>query len=755
MSLKFLAVLLLGSMFADCYAQSVLTGQVTDKQSGEFLPGATVIITDLAKRTATDTEGKFSISNLPAGTFNVQVNYIGYASLLKKVAVSGETVVNFELEPSALELHQAVVTASVSASHSRTNSVSVEGLSKNQLLEAPAGNLVEALSRVAGVSQITTGPGISKPVIRGLSYNRVLTVHNGVKQEGQQWGDEHGLEFDQFAADRVEILRGPASLLYGSDAMGGVVNILDPLPAQEGHITGELSSRYATNNGLTGNSLMLEGNQKGFVWRARGTYKNAYSYRTPSGYVNNTAFNEKNFSGMLGLNKRWGYSHLNISHYNGTIGFLEHEHEEGEEEEHLHDPKDRHVEIPRQHIRHLKASLNNNFILGNGQLRVILGYQRNKRQEFEESENRADLDLNLQTYTADVKYFFPETGGFEPIIGIAGSIQDNQAGGREYLIPGYEQAHGGVFAYVKKTLDKLSLNAGARFDYRNTKGESLVNAEGEEQFQAFSSDFSNVSGSLGMAYELGSGFVLKANAGSAFRAPNISELSSNGEHHGVERYEIGNKNLKSERSFQLDASLGYTSTMLDFELNGYTNVINRFIYIRRTGDETIEHEGEVLPVYRYTQSDARLSGMEAEIDLHPLPWIHYGSGFSYVRGINQETDQSLPFIPAATWRNELRFEPELQSDLLKDAYIMLSLESTFDQPKTDPEFETPTPGYNLLNAGIGATLMLKNQPVKLYISGNNLLDRQYVDHLNRLKYSGVFNPGRDIRFGIQIPFRLR
>ncbi|RZK60920.1 MAG: TonB-dependent receptor, partial [Pedobacter sp.] len=301
-----------------------ITGKITDAETNSGLPGATVAIPDLRKSAITDENGEFKLKNLPSrGKFLVQISYVGYQAITRVVDFASSEPLNFVLRQSVIEGREVVITGSPSSSDNRKNSTSVATLSREQLQSHPSTNLMDAISRLPGVAQITTGPAISKPVIRGLSYNRVVTLNNGVKQQGQQWGDEHGIEIDQYSADHVEVLRGPASLMYGSDALGGVINILDGLPASEGTLKGEFLTNYATNNGLTGNSLMLQGNENGFIYKIRGTYKNAYSYKTPSEYVPNSGFNESNFQGQIGLNKKWGYAHLDASSFRNNIGFYE------------------------------------------------------------------------------------------------------------------------------------------------------------------------------------------------------------------------------------------------------------------------------------------------------------------------------------------------------------------------------------------------------------------------------------------------
>lgn len=767
--LQLIGLVILYTIFSSTVFAATLkdiTGKVTDASNNQALPGATIYIPDLKVTAVTNTEGEFTLNNLPAkGSYLVEVHFIGYKTATQIVNFASPSNLTFALQPTAIETKEIVITGSIISSTSKRNSASSAVLDKDQLLE-PSTNLIDALTKIPGVSQITTGPSISKPVIRGLGYNRIVTLDDGIKQQGQQWGDEHGIEIDQFKSDRVEVLRGAASLMYGSDALGGVINLLEPSTAPEGQVKGELISNYSTNNGLTANSLMLTGNENGFVWRARGTYKNAYSFKTPTGYFPNSGYNETDFSGMVGLNKSWGYSHLNVSNFHNNIGFYDpfldangNFVKENGDSFLNSDFKSRSLDYPRQDIRHFKIALNNNFILGNGNLKADFGYQQNQRRELEDGPSPS-LFFDLKTYNADLKYYIHETNGWQPVFGLSADAGHSQNKAEdEFLIPDYNTYGLGVFAYAKKNWEDNTFSIGARYDYRKNKGKELF-VDGEQQFAAFQNKFSNVSGALGFTHQFNDELNFKANAGSAFRAPNPAELASNGVHEGTFRYEIGNSNLNPERSYQVDAALEYEGKIISASASVYNNYIRNFIYASNNG-ETTTAEGREYPVYRYGQVNANLYGAEASLTIHPVPFIHFENTFGYVHAHNNTLDRPLAFIPAGTLRNELRFEPKFKGT--NDAYLSVGINSAFKQTRVDEVFETPTSGYTLLNAGIGATFKLGKQPVKLSVSANNLLNQKYYDALSRYKPGrldsenpslGVYNTGRNITFGLYVPFTL-
>lgn len=758
-----LLVVLLAFFTAPALAATMadFKGKVIDAATKEPLSGATVYISDLKATTTTNANGEFTFSNIPArGKFLVEVRYVGYKTTSQQVDLAAGARIEFALEPSVIESAEVVITGTPYSSNNKTNSLAVVSISREKLAQAAGTNIVDAIAKIPGVSQVTTGGAISKPSIRGLGYNRVLTIVDGAREEAQQWGDEHGVEVDQFSAARIEVLKGPASLLYGSDALGGVINIIDDLVPAAGEFNGNFTTNYNTNNGLTASSLMMQGNSNGLVYRGRVSYKNAYGFGYKDHTVPNSGFNETNLSGMIGLNKTWGYAHLNVSRFNTNIGLVEDGPDDNgnflDEDGNVisnSDAKKRQLNLPYQNINHYRAALNSNILLGGGQLKTTLAFQRNVRKEFEESATEPGLYLNLNSYTYDVKYSFANNGVWEPTIGVQGMHQTNSNSGDEFLIPDYTSDNIGAFAYLKRNFAKGAINAGIRYDHKNIDGKDLFDGEGNQVFTGFNNKFSNVSGSIGFAFEIAKNLNLKGNAGSGFRAPNIAELGANGRHEGTFRYEVGNSNLKQETSLQFDLGLEYNAEKVTLGLNAYSNKIYNYIYPGNFNNETINFQEEdgsttVLPLYRYVQTDAQLLGGEASVDFHLIKALHFENTFAYVKGTNKANNTPLPFIPAASLNNELRFEPKIKG--LSDSYIKIGLTNVFKQDRFD-SFETETDGYTLVDAGIGTSIKVKKGKINLWVTGQNLGDKLYYNHLSRYKPVGIYNPGRNVSFGISVP----
>ena len=680
-----------------------------------------------------------------------------------------------------LQLNELTVTGVTGDTKLKHSTAPVSIVTPQVLRATAASNIIDAIARQPGVSQLTTGSGISKPIIRGLGYNRVVVMSEGVRQEGQQWGDEHGVEVDAGSVNSVEILKGPASLMYGSDAMAGVVILHSQPTLAEGDLQARASTEYQTNNGLFAYTLSVAGNQKGFVWDARFSSKMAHAYKNKyDGYVPGSQFRERAGRLMLGVNKAWGHSRLTWTAYHLTPGIVEGE----------RDPETGCLEssegftahgygksLPFQQVKHYKAVWDNSLNLPNGNLKLILGYQQNRRQEFEESADDYELFFKLHTLTYDLRYVTHEFDGWKLSTGIGGMYQKSGNKGEEFLIPEYRLFDFGIYTTATKTLgDRWTLNGGLRFDHRRLHGYEQID-EGELRFTDFSRHFNGLTGSIGAVCNINDHFNLRLNIARGFRTPNMSELASNGVHEGSIRYEIGSQQLKAEYSLQADLGLDFTSRYVSAQLALFANRIDNYIFTHRLADEM--EEGYLT--YAYTQGDARLLGFEAGIDFHPIHSVHFSNTFSLVDAqlMHQPADTKyLPHSPAPRWSSELKWELQHHShstvkhrherhpnhrSLLNNLYIAAGLDCYLKQTHiySADDTETATPGYALVSLSAGTDIQIGGRKVaELYIVADNLLNKAYQNHLSRLKYAdenvvtgrrGVFNMGRNITFKLVLP----
>lgn len=778
-------------------AGNSLSGTITDKSSNTPLPGATVYLPDLHVGASANTQGQYEIKNLPKGKYLVEVHFIGYAAHTEVVQINGATTASFALSETLIEKNEVVITGVNLATTLRKTPTPVSVIRRDYLDANISTNIIDAIAKLPGVSQLTTGPAISKPFIRGLGYNRVVVVGDGVRQEGQQWGDEHGIEIDDYNVGKVEVLKGPASLVYGSDALAGVVNIVPPGSVAAGHVKGNVAANYLTNNGQISYHADIAGTtQKGFTWSVFGTQKFAHDYKNKyDGYVYNSKFRNTNYGGSIGLNKQWGSSTLRFTSFNQELGLVEGDrnaqgqfikpvNNNGVADEAVatdDDFKSYSIGLPKQKITHQKLVWDNNVYLSNGgRLALTLGYQWNRRKELGNvlDPNDPDLFLKLNTFNYGLRYYLPEMNGWQTTIGVNGMKQQNTIGGEEQLIPAYDLFDAGVFAVTSKTFDKLTLSGGLRFDSRNMKTK-LLETGGETKFGVVDRNFSNVSGSVGVSYLASDRVTLKLNAARGFRAPNISELAANGVHEGTIKYEYGNQDLKPEVSTQGDVGVEFNSMHVSASASLFYNHISNFIYARKlvnaAGSDSIPatDNDEGYAAFKYQQSTANLYGGEFTLDIHPHPidWLHFENTFSYVRGvISSATDSTkyLPNIPAARWISELKGKFKKVGGVMQNAYAGVQMDLTFAQNDVFSAYqtETTTKGYTLLNAGIGTDFVNKKNKVlfSLHLAANNITDVAYQNHLSRLKYApgneatgrvGVYNMGRNFSVKVAIPIDFK
>jgi iron complex outermembrane recepter protein len=773
-------------------AQIKISGHIKDEQNQEDLIGAHIYINDLKTGVSTDNKGNFSFNNIKSGDYLIEFSFIGYKSKIEHLNITKDTNFNISLSESAKELNEVVITGVTHSTELKQSPIIIKTIDKNALNQNIATNLIDGLKNIPGVNQITTGASISKPIIRGLGYNRVISLHNGIRQEGQQWGDEHGIEIDEYAIDRIEIVKGPGSLMYGSDGIAGVLNFISPKAPNLGEVKTQVVTNYQSNNQLIGYSISNAGNKNGLQWLGRFSNKYASNYQNKyDGKIYNSGFKEYDGSAFLGINRSWGHAHLHLSSFNNIINLAEGERDSSGRfifldktgNEVIATSKELNtysVGFPHQSVQHFKVISNNYFILKKGTLHLDIGFQNNKRKEYGDVMQPNDIALyfDLSTVNYNVRYNLAEKNGWETAIGIGGMQQQHKNKGLEYLIPNYQLFDFGGFLFTQKTFfKKLTFAGGLRLDNRKMwvttlrldsleKQSSIIDSTTKVKFNGFSNNYYGISGSIGASFQINATSTLKLNISRGFRAPNISELSSNGRHEGTFRYEIGTPRLKSEISHQIDLAYFLNSDHTTFELTPFVNFISNYIYARKLkntlGMDSIPDMNDPAPAYQFTSGNAVLLGGEVYLDFHPHPfdWLHIENSFAYVQATQKnETDSTcyLPFIPAPKYRGEIKTEFKKAGKVLSNVYAKIAMDYFFQQNQYFKAYgtETKTPDYTLWSIGIGCNIKAfhKNDFLNVYISGENLLDAAYQSHLSRLKYAskniatdrnGVFNMGRNI-----------
>lgn len=737
------------------YSQSTLTGTVTD-QNNEPILGVEIYIEQLHIGTTTNENGVFNLGNIANGTHQIVFSSLGFKNRTESILFTNEAKeLNIKLDESIFHMDEIIVSTPFRKRQSE-NTMKVDYKSIKSLEKDGGITLIEGIVSIPGVEQISTGTGIGKPVIRGLSGNRVLVYTQGVRLENQQFGGEHGLGLNESGIESVEVIKGPASLLYGSDALGGVLYFNPEKFALIDETNISLSQKLFSNTMGSNTSLGFKTSKERFKFLARGTYNTHLDYKVPNGdRVTNTRFNEKDFKAGLGYNSDKYVSEFRYNYTDSEIGITE-----GIENQ----SSQRTPELPFQEIDNHILSLHNHLFFENSKLDFDLGYVFNHRKEFEEHEEDHDddhdddhdeehidaaLNMKLKTFTYDIKYQFPKIKNFESIIGIQGLSQRNNNFGEEILIPNAKTNDFGILASVLLSLnEESSLQGGIRFDHRNlsTERHEIQHEDEVHIFEALNKSYQNITGSLGYKSLFLKHIITRLNLASGYRAPNLAELTSNGVHHGTNRFEIGNPNLKSEQNFQIDLSLEYQNEHFEVFANGFYNKINDYIFISPTDE--IE---DGFKVFTYKQNDANLYGGEFGFHFHPHPldWLHLESSFETVTG-RQVNDDYLPLIPANKLANTIRGEFR-GNETFNELYVSLNLDSYFSQNNIS-EFEEKSIGYNLFNLRFGGNISINKSDLRIKLSINNLFNESYISHLSALKLDDIPNPGRNFTLGVNFDF---
>jgi iron complex outermembrane recepter protein len=787
-----------------------LSGKVLDSATGKGLASASVYIADLKLGVMANDDGNYRFANLPTGTYLVEAHAIGHSTQIKSVTITEKAELDFSLGLQYTEESPVVITGMSKATQIKRSPVPIVTMNHVAIVENLSTNIIDAISKLPGVTQLTTGPNVSKPFIRGLGFNRILTLYDGVRQEGQQWGDEHGIEVDQYGVDHAEVIKGPASLTYGSDALAGVVNLIPTPPAPEGKIQGDVLAEFQSNNGLFGGSGMVEGTKNGFEWMGRVSHKQASNYSDRAdGRVYNTAFAENDATLSLGLHRAFGYSHLNFSVFDdlqeipdGSRDSATRQFTKQITDSDTYRPVVTNAELHsyaitplHQHVQLYHIYSTNNFALGAGRITVNLGYERSVRREYSHPQEPdvPGLYLQLNSYVYDLKYYFPSFNGWDITTGLNGMYQQNSAtNGTEFIIPSFHQFDIGPFAMVKKTFDKLDIAGGIRYDSRSFTNDQMYTVSkgidydlpvygpdtvgAYQAFPYYHKIFSGYSGSLGLTYLFSNQWSAKANISRGYRSPNISEISANGVHPGTGIYQVGNPDFNPEFNIQEDIGLNFNSKITVINFSVFYNIVSNYIFNEKILNvDGTDSTRDGNDVYQFRQGKAALYGGELSIDIHPIPQLHFENSVSLVYGnllsspgkpVTDST-QYLPDIPPVHGISELQYDFTNKNLHLVNGFVKLS--AAFSGPQNRvylaDNTETPTPGYTLINAGVGGGFTNKQNKIifNIYILANNIFDVIYQDHLSRLKYfepypnspgpyHGIYNMGRNISFKVDFPF---
>ena len=763
-----------------------LSGVVLDDK-GQPIPFATIEVPSKNMNLVSAQDGTFALEKLCAGNYQITFRFLGYEPLVRQVNLSGsQTGLKVTLKAEVTDISGVTVEGE---GVEEVATLALNELTADRLARTSGETLGKALTNITGVNLLQTGPTIAKPIIHGLHSNRILILNNGIRQEGQQWGQEHAPEIDPFVATNLQLIKGAAAVKYGSDAIGGVILVNPPDLPNDGPISGSLNLVGATNNKLYASSLMLQGSVpglKGFGWRLQGSVKDAGDARAANYRLTNTGVSENNFSLGLGYHRENAGVEVFYSSFDTELGILRSAHignltdlqrAIGRDRPLFINDFSREINNPRQSVKHQLFKANGHIDLPKlGEFFVQYGFQRNERNEFDIRRGGRSgipsLSLDLATHTIELDLDVAPMGKWKSDIGASFMYQNNENDpetGIRPLIPDFEVWTAGAHLITRYVEDRYELEFGLRYDFKHylVKRFDRQNNLLKPEF-----DFNNFTGSVGVLFNLTRGWTLRSNVGTAWRAPHVNELFSEGLHHGSAAVEEGNENLESEKAIKWITSLEKTTERFNIEIAAFYNYITDFIYLRPE-DITLTIRG-AFPVFRYTQTDASFIGLDVDATWYLSEHFEFNNKLSLIRAEDQSTNSPLINVPANKLTTGLTYN--FTQGRLKEPFISLSADivdrqrnaprvvsateileartSDIDLFGADPSnFDLLAPPAGYVNVGLSGgfkTSFLKND-LSVYVLVENLFNNAYRDYLNRFRYYAD-DLGRNISLKLNYSF---
>ena len=765
-------IFLSGLLSAQNNCSLSLSGTLICSNDKEPLFPAIVGIDGSGKGVQTDVNGKFTFTNICAGSHHIKAAFIGYKELDTVINVSGDLKVKLYMQSSDMHLKEVHITAQ-QIKKQEVQTLQKDEISGTEIEKTRGQSLGESLKSITGVNSVQTGPNISKPMIHGMYGNRVLLINNGVRLESQTWGSDHAPEIDPFIATKLSVIKGAASIRYGTDAIAGVV-LVDPkdMPTSK-CLQGEINLVGATNGRSGTTSGFLEGafdkKLEGLSWRVQGTIKEAGNYSTPTYYLDNSGMKENNYSGALNYNKKNYGAEVFYSSFNTTIGIFS-----GSDAGNLKDllllfnsPRpilpdsftyaiNRDYQVVHHDMLKAKAFCKLNKA---GKLTFTFGTQQNHRSEFGQDfhggvgTNTPDAYFQLFSQTSELIWEHPLIKNISGSIGADFNTQGNVYQGLDFraLIPNYRNYGGGMFILEKWNKKKLTIETGARYDYLWMR----TYTEDFTTLTKHSSDLNwqNTSGTLGVIYKFNETLSLNSCLGIGWRPPSPIELFAHGVHQSAASYEIGDTTLKAERSYNSQAYFNFTSKKLVAEIGGYFNTINNFIFLQPEAQPVITIAG-AFPAFKYTQANVFYTGVDANINYSITKSISIISKTTFVYAYNKTIHDYLIYVPANRFDNGISFSRD-SLWRLRQTYFAVSVLAVSKQNHVpaNSDYVPPPKGYKLLNAEIGFSIPVQKQMINISFSANNILNTVYRDYLNRFRYYAN-DLGRNFTLRLRVPFSV-
>jgi len=743
-----------------------LSGHIEEAETGEKLSAATVQIKEIRKIIVTDKKGDFQIKNLCAGEYTLLIQHEGCESIERKISLTKDYHFDIFLSGS----HQQLEEVTVSTQRGIRNSGFKKELSGKAMEESKGLSLAEALSKINGVTMLQTGSTISKPVIHGLHSNRILTINNGVRQEGQQWGNEHAPEIDPFIAEKLIVIKGVDELKYGSDAIGGVILVepkaLNTIPGKNF----EFNSAYFSNNGQYVVSAVYEQPLKkipALRFRVQGTYKRGGNATTPNYRLNNTGSEEKNASFTLGWKKNNLSSELFYSHFSTQVGIFTGSHignltdllnaiASDKPADVFLGEKTYQIKRPYQQVTHHLIKLKTSLVKNEHRFNLQVAGQFNERDEYDVVRSAAitkpQMSLSIYTLSEELTWEHPKKNNFSGIGGIAFQQQNNSYSGR-YFIPNYLAVSQGMYYIEKWRKHQWEIQGGIRFDNKIIQTSRL---KFNSDTINYNFDFSTLASSFNVAYTASPIWQMNLAVGISSRAPHVNELLSDGIHHGTGTYEKGDISLRPEKSVQVSAGIRYQhpSGKLGMDFLIYANRINDFIYQQPQPNNPVLTISGAFPLIQYQQTNASLRGFDWSAWFKPIENIEWISKYAFLNARNTSINDWLILMPANRLSNEITYRLK-NTDKLANSYASIEVMHVSKQNNTPgdlngkQDYKAAPEAYTLINLQISSTVQLINKPVTLSLGARNLMNTVYRDYLNSMRYF-TDEMGRNISFRIKI-----
>ncbi len=717
------------------FAQNKISGTIFE-ENNKALIGANIYVSALGMGAVSDINGKFEIKKVPSGKYKMTVSFLGYESYVMMINTSEKTTnLKIQLKPNVLQSQEVVISSGVYSTQ-HENAIKIESLNAKKIENIGSPNIYQSLSKEPGVDIISKGEGISTPVIRGLSTSNILVLSDGIRMENYQFSENHPYLIDEYGISNIEVVKGPASLLFGSDAIGGVLNFISEKPVYKKPLKIDYNSFYNSNTQGISNNLGVKGKRKDWFWGVRAGQKSHKDYTDGDGQkVVNSRFNSQNIKLSTGLNKKIGKFSIFYSYNKMQLGLTV------PPAVKLIDNDERNIESWYQDLDNHLVYTKNTLFFNKLRTEINASYQLNHRKlNIDPNQNPfTHVDMSLKTISYEIKNNY-KFGLGDIIFALQGKNQSNTThDAPEIVVSDYTSNNWASLFLLQLSLnEKAHIQAGVRYDFIQINIPKLINSNAN-----INNTYNNVSYSMGMTYQLNKSFLFRANFASAFRTPNASELSQEGIH--GDRYEKGDPNLKSQKNFEGDLSLHFHNQFLVFDASTFYNNINNYIFMSPTQDTT----NSGLKIYQYMQNNATIYGTEWGAKIIFLKYFSLKETYSQLLA-QQENGDYLPFIPQNKIKSELRFEKN-NSKSFKQIYANLNHTFAFRQNRVS-SFENETPEYSLFNMEFGVEKQLTKFSIEISIKLNNLLDVAYYDHLSTLKDMRYYNMGRNLNMGLRINF---